>query len=101
MVVVQLLPTNGFKWVVADIKDVLNTSDDSDYGYMLEVDLRYPLHDAHNEYPLAPEKMNVTMLSPYQREMLPAQYKAAHPKWSDSDIDAKIDTYQSSPKARA
>ena len=26
-----------------DIKDVLNTSDDSDYGYMLEVDLRYPL----------------------------------------------------------
>jgi len=38
------------------------------------VDLDYPseLHDHHNEYPLAPEKMRVTenMLSPYAKKLL-------------------------------
>jgi hypothetical protein len=36
-------------------------SDDSEEGFILEVDLDYPpeLHDLHNEYPLAPEKMKV------------------------------------------
>jgi hypothetical protein len=39
------------------------------------VDLDYPahLHDAHNDYPLAPEKMAITrdMLSPYQLDNFP------------------------------
>ena len=39
------------------------------------MDLEYPdsLHDAHNDYPLAPEKMDITrdMLSSYQRENFP------------------------------
>ena len=38
-------------------------------GYILETDLEYPeeLHELHNDYPLAAEKMKVTkdMLSPY------------------------------------
>ena len=38
-------------------------------GYFLEVDLEYPdeLHELHNDYPLAPEKLAVSsdMLSKY------------------------------------
>jgi len=43
-------------------------------GYILEVDLEYPeeLHDAHNDYPLAPEHFKVPndQLSPYAKELL-------------------------------
>ena len=43
--------------------------EDSKKGVILEVDLEYSqeLHDLHNDYPLAPEKMKVTkeMLSSY------------------------------------
>ena len=41
----------------------------SPIGYLLEVDLKYPdkLHELHNDYPLAPEKLAVSndMLSIY------------------------------------
>jgi len=47
---------------------------DGTNGYVLEVVLEYPdhLHDAHNDYPLAPEHMTVTkdMLSDYNRDTL-------------------------------
>ena len=43
-------------------------------GYILEVDLKYPphLHELHNDYPLAPEKVQITkeMLSPYAKSFL-------------------------------
>ena len=43
--------------------------EDGDEGLILEVDLKYPkeLHDLHNDYPLAPEKLKVNknMLSDY------------------------------------
>jgi len=41
-----------------NIDFIKNYSDDDKTGYILEVDLHYPieLHDKHNSYPLAPTK---------------------------------------------
>ena len=50
------LPTHGFEWMnVNELKTWEN------YSCILEVDLEYPksLHDLHNDYPLAPEKIKV------------------------------------------
>ena len=73
----QALPVDGFRWLEESEIDSLHISDiedDNESGYILEVDLEYPkeLHDLHNEYPLAPEKMKVTenMLSPYAKNLL-------------------------------
>ena len=47
--------------------------EDQPTGYYLECDLEYPaeLHDAHNDYPLAPERLNieVEMLSETQIQL--------------------------------
>ena len=68
----QYLPYSEFKWL--NKKDIsrfcLNSiSENSFVGYILEVDLEYPdeLHNLHNDYPLAPEKLEITqnMLSKY------------------------------------
>ena len=68
----QYLPTGGFKWMTKnhiDKIDLAKYTEDSKKGLILEVDLAYPeeLHDLHNDYPLAPEKVKVTknMLSDY------------------------------------
>ena len=68
----QYLPTGGFKWMTKnqiDKIDLAKYKEDSNKGLILEVDLAYPeeLHDLHNDYPLGPEKVNVTenMLSAY------------------------------------
>ena len=74
------LPTGNFKWLnnlpetSEEIESFLNKyTEDSDRGIILEVDLEYPkeLHDLHNEYPCAPEKMIITddMLSDYAKKM--------------------------------
>ena len=58
--------------------------EESSTGYILEVDMDYPkeLHDEHNDYPLAPEKLNVTrsMLSDLQSLMYDKFYKQRHNK---------------------
>ena len=53
--------------------DINSISEKSDTGYFLEVDLEYPdeLHELHNDYPLAPEKLAIPsdMLSKYCKEI--------------------------------
>ena len=50
------LPTSGFKWMTDDELD-----DWKHLSCFLEVDLGYPedLHDLHNDYPLAPERIRI------------------------------------------
>ena len=60
----QYLPYSNFKWVKNIDKTkqkLININSNSSTGYVLEVDLEYPqeLHDIHNDYPLAPEKINI------------------------------------------
>ena len=72
----KYLPTGGFRWLnEQEIEDFnLNVyKDNNEKGVILEVDLEYPqeLHDLHNDYPLAPEKIKVTkdMLSDYSQKI--------------------------------
>merc|ERR1712115_233547 len=60
------LPTGGFELVEINDKDnwaefILKQGDEHDEGYFLEVDLEYPeeLHDFHDTYPCAPEKLKI------------------------------------------
>ena len=50
------LPTSGFEWMTDDERD-----DWKHLSCFFEVDLEYPedLHDLHNDYPLAPERVNI------------------------------------------
>ena len=72
----QYLPTGGFKWMTQkqiDNIDLAKYKEDSNKGLILEVDLAYPssLHNLHNDYPLAPEKIKVAknMLSEYAKNI--------------------------------
>ena len=69
---IQYLPYGGFKWLSQeeiDKFDISKISENNSIGYILEVDLEYhnELHDLHNDYPLAPEKLEISqdMLSKY------------------------------------
>ena len=70
----EYLPYGGLKWLKnVDGFDVSLLSEKSPMGYFLEVDLEYPgeLHELHNDYPLAAEKLAVfsDMLSKYCKEI--------------------------------
>ena len=56
----QKLPIEGFKWMKEKELNVWQHPLPNQ-GCILEVDLEYPqhLHDLHNEYPLAPEHLEV------------------------------------------
>ena len=65
------MPTGGFKWIEKSLEEVLATTDESNIGYFVMVDLKYSkeLHDEHNDFPLASGKMKITndCLSSYQK----------------------------------
>ena len=63
-----------FEWLKnIDGFDVNSISEKNNIGYFLKVGLEYPnkLHELHNDYPLAPEKLTISgnMLSKYCKEI--------------------------------
>ena len=77
----QHLPTGNFRWIkdeteIAEL-NIETLPDGGKTGYILEVDLDYPdaLHDKHNDYPLAAERLLIKpeMLSPFQRQSYPGR----------------------------
>ena len=72
----QYLPTDNFRWMTdKEINkiDLGKYKADGKKGLISEVNLEYPqeLHDLHNDYPVAPEKLNVSnnMLSGYCKKI--------------------------------
>ena len=70
----RYLPYGGFKWLKnVGSFDVNSINEKNLVGYITEVDLEYPqeLHELHNAYPLAPEKLAIPydMLSDYCRKI--------------------------------
>ena len=61
----QKLPANGFKWIKnkskIDEKFIKNYDEDSDKGYIFEVDVNYPkrLQDLHSDLPFLPKRMKI------------------------------------------
>ena len=61
----QKLPVNGFKWIndvtEIDEKFIKYYDEDSDKGYILEVDVKYSrkLHDLHSDLPFLPKRMKI------------------------------------------
>ena len=63
----QKLPYKNFRWVnekkLVGLDPTLLDAE-GDIGYILQVDLEYPkeLHNAHNDYPLAPENITINKI---------------------------------------
>ena len=69
----RVLPANGCKWIDPKEFDMNKYISNSSKGCALEVDLDYPkeLHKLHNDYALAPDKIQIKreMLLEYQLKM--------------------------------
>ena len=72
----QYLPTCSFRWMTdkqINNIDLAKYNENSEKGLILEVDLEYPkeLHNLHNDYPLAAERVcvNKEMLSEYYKKI--------------------------------
>ena len=64
----QYLPYSRFKWInqleIVGFDVNLIECNSIEDGYILEVDLQYSdeLHELHNDYPLAPEKLEISQM---------------------------------------
>ena len=70
----EYLPYEGLKWLKnVDEFDVISINEKSAIEYFIEVDLQYcdEVHELHNDYPLALEKLAVSsdMLSKYCKKI--------------------------------
>ncbi|XP_045508885.1 piggyBac transposable element-derived protein 4-like [Colias croceus] len=65
----QSFPVGGFEWI--DYNTDYNVSDNSDFGYVLEVELEYrdELHNLHSDFPLYPE--NICVGNTKETKMVP------------------------------
>ena len=73
-----------------NLEDILNTRDDSDIGYFVEVDLKYPdnIKQKTKNFPFAPEnkKNNPDSFNDYMKEIKPDNYTSTKKMicdWSD------------------
>ena len=73
-----------------NLEDILNTTDGSDIGYFIEVDLKYPdnIKEKTKHFPFAPvkKKINLGYFSDYMKEIIPDTYtqnKKLLCDWSD------------------
>ena len=71
---IQNLAIGNYKWddvTLWNEEKIQNINNDSETGYIFEVDLEYPkeIHDLHNHYPLCPERklVKTEWLSEYQK----------------------------------
>ena len=69
--IIQPLPVDSFDWVKnvskTDEDFINNYDEDSDKGYILEINVEYPrnLHDLHSDLPFLPERKLINSASLY------------------------------------
>ena len=86
------LPYDDIKFETEKVclEEILNTPDDSDIGYFLEVDLEYPhnIRQKTKYFPFAPENKSISKddFGPYMKSIMPKNY-VSHKKlicdWTD------------------
>ena len=90
----QHLPFKGLKFVDTDINEILNISDISNIGYIVEVDLYFPkeIHDKLKEFPPCPENMapGLNWLSNFQKQLL--REKQNDKRKTDKERPLKVST---------
>ena len=77
-------PDLHIKW----LDEILNTQDDGDIGYFVEVDLRYPenIKEKTKNFPFCPENKIIDKYNEYMKEIKPKNYlksKKLKCEWTD------------------